>query len=124
MRRDKASYLRAGVISAILLAGPSSAFAQAGGTLQYPSPSVGGNTRPYPPGAQPNKAVPNEPDKGISGSSGESLSHQLDRSGGVIHPPTDVDPGLTQPAPQVGPRSTPVIPPPGTPGGNPDVKPK
>jgi hypothetical protein len=68
--------------------------------------------------------VPKEPDEGISGSSAESLSHQLNRSGGVIHPPTDVDPGITQPAPEIGPHSTPVIPPPGTPGGNPDVKPK
>jgi hypothetical protein len=111
MRRDKASCLRAGVISAMLLAGPSTASAETGRTLQSPPPSVGGDTRQYLPGAEPNRAVPNEPDKGISGSSGESLSHQLDRSGGVIHLPTNVDPGLTQPAPQVGPRSMPVIPP-------------
>lgn len=124
MRREKASCLRAGVIAAILLAGTSIAFAQTSGTLQHPPPSVGTDTQPYPPGAQPKKAVPNEPDQGISGSSGGSLSHQLDRSGGVIHPPTNVDPGLTQPAPQVGAHSMPVIPPPGTPGGNPDVKPK
>jgi hypothetical protein len=52
------------------------------------------------------------------------LSHQLNRSGGVIHPPANIDPGLTQPAPEIGPHSMPVIPPPGTPGGNPDIKPK
>jgi hypothetical protein len=124
MRRDKASSLRAGFIAAVLLGGPPIAFAQTGGTLQYPPPSAGGDAQPYLPGAQPNKAVPNEPDEGISGSSGDSLSHQLNRSGGVIRPPTNVDPGLTQPAPDVGLHSMPVIPPPGTPGGNPDVKPK
>ena len=124
MRRDKASSVRAGLIAAVLLSGPPIAFAQTGGTLQYPPPSVGGDAQLYPAGAEPNKAVPTEPEQGISGSSGDSLSHQLNRSGGVIHPPTNVDPGLTRPAPEVGPHSMPVIPPPGTPGGNPDVKPK
>jgi hypothetical protein len=124
MRRDTVSCLHAGIIAGVLLCGPLIAFAQTGGAVQYPPPSVGGDAQPYPPGAQPKKAVPKEPDEGISGSSAESLSHQLNRSGGVIHPPTDVDPGITQPAPEIGPHSTPVIPPPGTPGGNPDVKPK
>jgi hypothetical protein len=124
MRRDTVSCLHAGIIAGVLLCGPLIAFAQTGGAVQYPPPSVGGDAQPYSPGAQPKKAVPKEPDEGISGSSAESLSHQLNRSGGVIHPPTDVDPGITQPAPEIGPHSTPVIPPPGTPGGNPDVKPK
>lgn len=124
MPRDTVSCLHAGIIAGVLLCGPLIAFAQTGGAVQYPPPSVGGDAQPYPPGAQPKKAVPKEPDEGISGSSAESLSHQLNRSGGVIHPPTDVDPGITQPAPEIGPHSTPVIPPPGTPGGNPDVKPK
>ena len=124
MRRDKASSVRAGLIAAVLLGGPPMALAQAGGTLQYPPSSVGGDAQPSSPGAQPNKAVPSELDKGISGGSGDTLSHQLDRSGGVIHPPTNIDPGLTHPAPEVGSHSMPVIPPPGTPGGNPDVKPK
>jgi hypothetical protein len=43
---------------------------------------------------------------------GGSLSHRLSRSGGVLHPP-----------PFSG-SSTPVIPPPGTPGGNPHLQPK
>ena len=124
MRRDKASPLLVGGIAAALLVGPAMAFAQTGGALQYPPSSVGEDAQPYPPGAQPKKVVPRAPDEGISGSSGESLSHQLNRSGGVIHPPTNVDPGLAQPAPEIGPHSMPVIPPPGTPGGNPEVKPK
>jgi len=124
MLRDKASYLHTAVIAAVLLGGPVIAFAQTGGAPQYPPPSVGGDAQPYPRRAQPKTAVPMEPDEGISGSSSEPLSHQLSRSGGVIHPPANVDPGITQPAPDIGPHSMPVIPPPDTPGGNTDVKPK
>jgi hypothetical protein len=54
----------------------------------------------------------------------QSLSEKLDKSGGVIKPPADVDPKMAKPAPVPNPNSTPVIPPPGSPGGNPDVKPK
>jgi hypothetical protein len=52
-----------------------------------------------------------------------SLSHQLSRSGGVIHPPPTGDGGVVAP-PNQGTSRTPVIPPPGTPGGNPLVQPK
>jgi hypothetical protein len=44
--------------------------------------------------------------------SGQSLSDQLSHSGGVLHPPL------------LGSHSTPAIPPPGTPGGNPNIRPK
>jgi hypothetical protein len=57
--------------------------------------------------------------------SGDSpLSEQLSRSGGVIKPPENVDRKMEAPTPNPGPRSMPVVPPPGSPGGNPDVKPK
>jgi hypothetical protein len=55
---------------------------------------------------------------------GETLSDRLDRNSGVIHPPTGVDPGIAAPVPDPHPNSTPVIPPPGTPGGDPSVQPK
>jgi hypothetical protein len=58
-----------------------------------------------------------------SGSSTEPLSNQLNRSGGVIHPPSGVDTGMTQTPPKIGPHSTPVIPPPGD-AGTDEVKPK
>jgi hypothetical protein len=60
----------------------------------------------------------------LPGNSQQSLSDKLDKSGGVIKPPADVDPKMATPAPVPNPNSTPVIPPPGSPGGNPDVKPK
>lgn len=52
----------------------------------------------------------------------ENLSSKLARSDGVICPPTQVDPEIHAPAPQGGPM--PVIPPPGSPGGDPKVQPK
>jgi hypothetical protein len=53
-----------------------------------------------------------------------TLSHHLDKSGGVLHPPADVDPQMAKPTPSTPGHSMPVIPPPGTPGGNAKVKPK
>jgi hypothetical protein len=55
----------------------------------------------------------------LSGSS----SSELSRSGGVIVPPAGVDPQMKQTPPASG-DNMPVVPPPGTPGGNPSVKPK
>jgi hypothetical protein len=58
---------------------------------------------------------------GPSDRSQQPLSDKLDRTQGVLCPP-DVDPQMAAPAPDVG--KTPVIPPPGSPGGNPSVQPK
>ena len=66
------------------------------------------------PAEQPNQPV--EPP--AIGSSSSDLSRS-----GVIRPPADVDPQMKQMPPSSGDRM-PVIPPPGTPGGNPSVKPK
>ena len=59
-------------------------------------------------------------DAGNSG--GKNLSDKLAKSGGVICPPHNVDPAMKAPTPQGG--TMPVIPPPGSPGGNPNVQPK
>jgi hypothetical protein len=53
-----------------------------------------------------------------------TLSEQLSRSGGVIQPPPQVDRKIEAPTPDPGAQSMPVIPPPGTPGGDPTIKPK
>jgi hypothetical protein len=50
------------------------------------------------------------------------LSNQLARSGGVICPPANLDAEIKAPTPEGG--KTPIIPPPGSPGGNPDIQPK
>ena len=51
-----------------------------------------------------------------------NLSDKLARSGGVICPPEHVDPDIRLPTPPVGPM--PVIPPPGSPGGDQSIQPK
>jgi len=52
----------------------------------------------------------------------ENLSDKLARTDGVICPPSDIDPDIRAAAPGIG--RTPVIPPPGSPGGDPSVRPK
>jgi hypothetical protein len=61
---------------------------------------------------------------GQSQSPGRSadLSEQLSQSNGVICPPAGVDPKMATP-PRAG-DAMPVIPPPGTPGGDPNTVPK
>jgi hypothetical protein len=51
-----------------------------------------------------------------------NLSDKLARSGGVICPPEHVDPEIKQPTPPGG--AMPMIPPPGSPGGDQSVRPK
>jgi hypothetical protein len=53
---------------------------------------------------------------------GGNLSEKLARSDGVICPPDQVDPEIKAPTPPGGPM--PVVPPPGSPGGDPSVRPK
>jgi hypothetical protein len=51
-----------------------------------------------------------------------NLSDKLAKSGGVICPPEHIDPEIKQPTPPGG--AMPVIPPPGSPGGDPSIQPK
>ncbi|MCW2284507.1 hypothetical protein M2323_002285 [Rhodoblastus acidophilus] len=51
------------------------------------------------------------------------LSERLDQSNGVIKPKQNLDPEIRRPPPPVD-APMPVIPPPGAPGGDPNVKPK
>jgi hypothetical protein len=67
--------------------------------------------------------VPEDTAPGRSGSSQESLGKKLNRTDGVLHPPQGVDPGVAIPPPSTG-SNMPVIPPPGTPGGNSAIEPK
>lgn len=63
-----------------------------------------------------------------SGSSNQpgNLSRDLDQSGGILSPPPagKTDPDMQVVPPDPGSGSTPVIPPPGTPGGKPGIQPK
>ena len=57
------------------------------------------------------------------GQSNEPLSDKLAQSDGVLCPPSGVDPEIRAPTPpDTG--KMPVIPPPGSPGGDPGLRPK
>jgi hypothetical protein len=71
----------------------------------------------------PPEQVEPGPPVGAPGS-GESLGEELTRSQGVITPPQGVDPGLVQEPPPAETTPMPVIPPPGSPGGDPQVQPR
>jgi hypothetical protein len=68
------------------------------------------------PGADPKACADN-----TQNSPDQSLSDKLDKSNGVICPP-NVDPAMKAPTPRTG--DMPVIPPPGSPGGDQSVQPK
>jgi hypothetical protein len=79
----------------LALGGLSAAHAQSSSTGQKPCAEAGGDSA--------------------------NLSQKLDQGGGVICPP-EVDSKMKAPTPQTG--KMPVIPPPGSPGGDPKVQPK
>ena len=57
-----------------------------------------------------------------AGEQKQPLGEKLAKSDGVLCPPAGVDPEIRAPTPEGG--NTPVIPPPGSPGGDPTVRPK
>ena len=109
--------LATALLGAGLGAGPIGAWAQADNPLP-----------PAPPEVQekaPRATTPDEP-PAAAPDTGAPLSEELERSEGVIVPADPgVDPGMARAPPDTGGAATmPVIPPPGTPGGNPNVRPK
>jgi hypothetical protein len=84
-----------------------------------PSPAHTSECAPMP-SAPRNGAMP--PQGTTTGEAREPLGDKLARSDGVLCPPAGVDPQMHAPTPDTG--NTPVIPPPGSPGGNSNVRPK
>jgi hypothetical protein len=79
------------------------------------------------PRPDPRKDIPEkmEPDpKRESSPRDDPLSDKLGRTDGVIVPPPDVDLRMNVPAPVPDPGTTPVIPPPGSPGNPSPIRPK
>jgi len=75
-------------------------------------------------GTAPRQAQPATPrDQDQSADGNGSLSNDLSQSRGIVRPPATGDHSVIEP-PSTGPHAMPIIPPPGTPGGNPDVQPK
>ncbi len=104
--------MRLPTLIAALLA---SAVSATGATAQTAAPAPPEQGAACPPG------VTGEPPT-VGGGSSEPLSDKLAQSRGVICPPSGVDREM-QIAPPGGGRLK-VIPPPGTPGGDPSVQPK
>ena len=105
----------AGGVAAILMLAMPTALAQSERPAAPPSVSPPARSECSP---DVGRTTPRSPE--TTGS--RSLSEQLSESKGVICPPAGVDPGIS--VPPVGGGRTPVIPPPGTPGGDPNVVPK
>ena len=85
-----------------------------------PSPSrAAANCTPMQPAPHTGTAAP---EGTTTGQRAEPLGDKLARSDGVLCPPAGVDPEMRAPAPDTG--KTPVIPPPGSPGGDPSIRPK
>lgn len=113
------------ILAGLLIAVPAAAIAQAPPTPVTPSQA----TAPPPPQrssqcapAQPAQPHSNTAPGETTGQAREPLGDRLAESNGVLCPPEGVDPAMRAPAPDVG--KTPVIPPPGSPGGDPNVQPK
>ena len=77
------------------------------------------NCAPMPPAPQHGAAAP---EGTTTGQRAEPLSDKLARADGVLCPPAGIDPEIRAPTPETG--NTPVIPPPGSPGGDPTMRPK
>jgi hypothetical protein len=107
------------------MAASSAAFAQA-----PPTPVTPAQTAPPAPARGAHNCAPTEstpqgsiaPQGTTTGQRAEPLGDKLARSDGVLCPPAGVDPAIRAPTPETG--NTPVIPPPGSPGGDPTIRPK
>jgi hypothetical protein len=105
------------LIFAALLAGSfTTAQAQNPEVLQQHAPNM-----PRSENMPAEKIEPNAPS--VTGST-NTLSEKLEQTDGVIRPPETATPDITVPAPVPNPGTTPVIPAPGSPGGNQQVDPK
>ena len=72
----------------------------------------------------PTEAKPNDLNGlNTTGRSDKPLTEKLAESGGVLCPPPAVDSDIRVPTPGTG-SKMPVVPPPGSPGGDPSVRPK
>jgi hypothetical protein len=112
------------VLSCVLIAVSGAAIAQAPPTPVTPPAQT---ATPSPPAnnCAPTQSTPQgniEPKGTTTGQRAEPLAEKLAKSDGVLCPPAGVDPAMHAPTPDAG--NTPVIRPPGSPGGDPTIRPK
>ncbi|WP_375412229.1 hypothetical protein [uncultured Bradyrhizobium sp.] len=108
-----------------LMTASGAAFAQAPPTATTPpaqtaAPAPARGTNCAPTESTPQGSI--APQATTSEQRAEPLGDKLARSDGVLCPPAGVDPAIRAPTPDTG--NTPVIPPPGSAGGDPTIRPK
>ena len=115
---------RSFLVCCALVAAGTTAVAQAPPTPTTP-PAQTAPPAPRAANCAPTEATPQgnvAPQGATTAQRGEPLGDKLARSDGVLCPPGGVDPAIRAPTPDAG--NTPVIPPPGSPGGDPTLRPK
>jgi hypothetical protein len=110
----------------VLMAASGAASAQAPPTPATPPAQTAPPAPAQASDCSPMRPIPPRgtiaPEGSTTGQRAEPLGDKLARSNGVLCPPAGVDPEIRAPTPDTG--NTPVIPPPGSPGGDPSVRPK
>ena len=118
--------LRSALRAATLVLGAALAGVPGGGAFAQPGPAQPrqGSPSPLPP-APPERIEPEPRQPGGPGAQdGGSDDGEAAPRGGVVRPPGGVDPAMRAPVPAPDPGAARVIPPPGTPGGDPRVRPR
>jgi hypothetical protein len=114
------------LFASVLIASSGASFAQAPPTSATPpAQTAPPQTSVAATGCAPTQTTQDgsvAPRDTTTGKSGEALGDKLAKSDGVLCPPSGVDPEIHATTPNVG--NTPVIPPPGSPGGDQTVRPK
>jgi hypothetical protein len=114
------------ILSCVLMAAPGAVLAQAPPTPVTPPAQTAPPSPLRAANCAPMREAPHSgivfPEGTTTGQRTEPLGDKLARSDGVLCPPSGVDPEMHAPAPDIG--NTPVIPPPGSPGGDPSIRPK
>jgi len=112
-------------LSAALVAASGAASAQAPPTPATPPAQTAPPSPARAAGCAPTQSTPQgniAPQGTTTGQINEPLGDKLAKSDGVLCPPAGIDPEMRAPTPQTG--NMPVIPPPGSPGGDPNIRPK
>jgi hypothetical protein len=113
------------LLSCALIAVSGVAAAQAPPAQSTPPAQVAPTAPDRATACTPTQTTPNgniAPNGTTTGQSQAPLGDKLAKSDGVLCPPAGVDPQMRAPAPETG--NMPVIPPPGSPGGDPTIRPK
>jgi hypothetical protein len=119
MRIKHSLYIASVLMAASGVAGAQSPPTRATPPAQTAPPAPADNCTPMQP-VLPRGTI--APEGSTTGQRAEPLGDKLAKSNGVLCPPAGVDPEIRAPTPDTG--NTPVIPPPGSPGGDPSVRPK